>query len=70
MSVPGSGSGSGTTTWRTLRRTADLTPQPWANGRGTTVELLRPDDGSWRLSVADLDHGGPFSPGCRSRPGR
>ncbi|WP_297006240.1 HutD family protein [uncultured Corynebacterium sp.] len=66
--------GTGTTIWRTLRRTADLTGVPWANGRGTTVELISPDesaayystffpvDGRWRLSVASLNQRGPFSP--------
>ncbi len=65
---------TGTTTWRTLRRTADLTAQPWVNGRGTTIELISPDesaayysrffpvDGRWRLSVASLKEEGPFSP--------
>ncbi|MCI1255513.1 MAG: HutD family protein [Corynebacterium provencense] len=64
---------SGTTSWRTLRRTADLPEVPWANGRGTTVELISPDesslfysrsfpvDGRWRLSVASLDEPGPYS---------
>ena len=65
---------TGTTRWRTLRRTSDLTEQPWANGCGTTVELISPDesaayysrffpvDGRWRLSVASLTEEGPFSP--------
>lgn len=64
---------TGTTTWRTLRRMTDLTEIPWANGRGTTVELISPDesaayysryfpvDGRWRLSVASLSETGPFS---------
>lgn len=65
---------TGTTTWRTLRRTAELPERPWANGRGVTVELVsadesalfyRPDfpvDGRWRLSLASLTVTGPFSP--------
>lgn len=65
---------TGTTAWRTLRRTAELPEQPWANGRGATVELISPDesaayystyfpvDGRWRLTVATLDEEGPFSP--------
>lgn len=42
-------------------RSADVTPQPWANGGGTTRDLLRADDGAWRLSLADVDADGPFS---------
>ena len=62
-----------TNTWRTFRRFADLTPQPWANGRGTTVELVSAEEsvqltdatvgtGRWRLSLASLQEEGPFSP--------
>ncbi len=40
--------------------------QPWQNGRGTTLELVRQADKSgallWRLSVADVIEPGPFSP--------
>ncbi|ODU09842.1 MAG: hypothetical protein ABS84_07075 [Rubrivivax sp. SCN 71-131] len=42
-------------------------PQPWRNGGGRTRELLawprEPDAADWRLrvSVARIEHGGPFS---------
>lgn len=46
-------------------RLADAPAVPWANGRGTTRELLRREaaDGSLllRLSVADVVEPGPFS---------
>lgn len=44
-----------------VRRSA-AAPQSWANGGGTTRELLVADDGSWRISMADIDRDGPFSP--------
>lgn len=44
-----------------VRRSA-ITPVPWANGGGTTRELLVADDGTWRISLADIDRDGPFSP--------
>ncbi len=47
-------------------RPAEVAPQPWANGGGTTRELLRADDGTWRISLAEVDADGPFS----SFPGR
>jgi uncharacterized protein len=47
-------------------RTADVAPQPWAGGGGTTRELRRAADGAWRLSLAEVDADGPFS----SFPGR
>ncbi|MDP1650561.1 MAG: HutD family protein [Rubrivivax sp.] len=43
----------------------DCTPQPWRNGGGTTRELLAwPQAADWRLrvSVADIERDGPFSP--------
>ncbi|OWY39074.1 histidine utilization protein HutD [Xenophilus sp. AP218F] len=46
---------------------ADFRRMPWANGGGVTLELLRwphpsrPDTFALRLSVADVEHGGPFS---------
>lgn len=43
---------------------ADFKSMPWANGRGTTIELLRQDkDGAmaWRLSAADVVEDGDFS---------
>jgi environmental stress-induced protein Ves len=42
-------------------RAADVRPEPWANGGGTTRELARADDGSWRISLADVERDGPFS---------
>ena len=44
--------------------TADYRTMPWANGRGTTVELLREEgaDGLlFRLSMASVIEDGPFS---------
>lgn len=43
------------------------TPAPWKNGGGVTRELLRlpagsQDDWTLRISVADIDADGPFSP--------
>lgn len=48
-------------------RSDDVAPQPWANGGGTTRELLVADDGAWRVSLADVAGEGPFStfPGRR-----
>ena len=47
---------------------ADAAPVPWKNGGGVTRELLRlpadagADDWVVRISVADIDADGPFSP--------
>ena len=44
--------------------TADYLTMPWANGRGTTVELLREDGPEgllFRLSMASVIEDGPFS---------
>lgn len=43
---------------------ADYRRQPWANGRGVTVELARADGPGgllWRLSMATVAEDGPFS---------
>lgn len=43
---------------------ADYKVMPWANGRGTTTELIRVDRGGaldWRLSMAQVVEDGPFS---------
>jgi uncharacterized protein len=43
----------------------DVTPQPWKNGGGRTRELLTwpgPQDWWLRISVADIEQDGPFSP--------
>ncbi|MDN5785638.1 HutD family protein [Pseudorhodobacter sp.] len=43
---------------------ADYTEMPWANGRGTTVEILRQDGAQgflWRFSMASVAENGPFS---------
>jgi uncharacterized protein len=44
---------------------ADYTAMPWANGRGTTIEMIRetgPDGGMrLRLSMASVVEDGPFS---------
>lgn len=42
-------------------RSDEVAPQPWANGGGTTRELLVADDGAWRISLADVASAGPFS---------
>ncbi|TKV57753.1 HutD family protein [Nakamurella flava] len=58
-------------TARPLVRFRDRRPQPWANGLGSTTELLGWSDGpglfgsdgpAWRLSIARLDGPAPFSP--------
>jgi environmental stress-induced protein Ves len=45
----------------TVVRAEDVAPQPWPNGGGTTCELLRAADGSWRISLAEIVADGPFS---------
>lgn len=48
----------------TLLRATDYVRQRWKNGGGTTTELARNGDAPrwlWRLSVADVEHSGPFS---------
>lgn len=43
---------------------ADYRVQPWANGRGETVEIAREDGPEgllWRVSVAQVVEDGPFS---------
>lgn len=45
-------------------RFADLRPEPWRNGGGSTVEIVRSggvDDFDWRISVATINADGPFS---------
>ena len=48
-----------------ILRFDDSRRQPWANGAGSTRELLQwPGDGQpwqWRLSIADVDRDAPFS---------
>ena len=57
--------------WRILRAIDDVPPVPWANGAGTTRELVGYDRSAqlspagtahWRLSIATLERPGPFSP--------
>lgn len=48
-----------------LMRVDDMAPKPWKNGGGRTRELLAwPSPEVWwlRISVADVEHDGPFSP--------
>jgi len=49
-----------------LLTAGDFKRVPWANGRGTTLELIRQEDAGgallFRLSVADIVEPGPFSP--------
>ncbi|MDP2034992.1 MAG: HutD family protein [Polaromonas sp.] len=42
----------------------DVAPTPWRNGGGVTRELIAwptPQDWDWRISVAEVEKGGPFS---------
>ncbi|MCB1882857.1 MAG: HutD family protein [Geminicoccaceae bacterium] len=48
-----------------LIRPGGLAPVAWKNGGGVTREIARLDRGEatvWRLSLADVDRDGPFSP--------
>lgn len=50
-------------TWHTVPL-KDVTPTPWRNGGGMTRELVSWPDAEhwvWRLSVAEVAQGGPFS---------
>ncbi|MCF8512330.1 MAG: HutD family protein [Rhodobacteraceae bacterium] len=43
---------------------ADYTTMPWANGKGSTIEMLRVEEGGrlkWRLSRASVVENGDFS---------
>lgn len=42
-------------------RVAEVRPERWANGGGTTRVLARADDGAWRISLADVERDGGFS---------
>ena len=49
-----------------LLRAVDYVRTPWKNGGGSTLEICRDqgeglDGFGWRLSIADIDQGGPFS---------
>ncbi|MBT2440102.1 HutD family protein [Streptomyces sp. ISL-36] len=50
-----------------ILRAEERTPAPWKNGGGVTSEVAAHpegaalDDFAWRVSVADVAHGGPFS---------
>lgn len=49
-----------------LLRAADYVRTPWKNGGGSTREICRDqgkglEDFGWRLSIADIEQGGPFS---------
>jgi len=47
---------------------ASLAPSPWKNGGGSTTEIAVAPPGAsldkfdWRISLATIAHGGPFSP--------
>ena len=49
-----------------LRRYNTYRIMPWRNGRGSTLEIAREpatgEDFAWRLSLADIDRDGDFSP--------
>ncbi len=52
----------------TVLRADDHARMPWANGGGTTYQVATSPVGAdlgsfdWRVSLADVDAGGPFSP--------
>jgi environmental stress-induced protein Ves len=52
----------------TVLRAEHHVPMPWANGGGTTYEVMtspvgaRLDDFDWRVSLAEIATDGPFSP--------
>lgn len=61
--VPTVGPDIPSTSWQHVYL-GDVPPSPWRNGGGVTRELLAwPDsqDWLWRLSVAEVARGGPFS---------
>lgn len=48
----------------TVLRAPDHRKMRWLNGGGWTSEIIawpQPDNWEWRLSVADIEQGGPFS---------
>lgn len=49
-----------------LLKHATYRAMPWRNGRGTTLEIAREpangEDFAWRLSLADIERDGDFSP--------
>lgn len=62
-SVPTTGPDIAPLSWPQVHL-GDVSPSPWRNGGGVTRELLAwPDsqDWLWRLSVAEVACGGPFS---------
>jgi hypothetical protein len=48
-----------------IRRAAEHTAMPWANGRGVSHEIARSEDEPgrwrWRLAIAPITEDGPFS---------
>lgn len=38
-----------------------LPPEPWKNGGGSTRTLAADGEARWRVSIADIDRGGPYS---------
>lgn len=49
-----------------IRKYGAYRSMPWRNGRGSTLEIAREpaagEDFAWRLSLADIDQDGEFSP--------